>query len=522
MSTVAVVAACGGGGGDGSPAPQPTPVPTPAPGVAVTISGTARYESVPAYPGSAGLNYSAITAKPIRGATVQLLNGAGGVLATAVTDTAGHYSFNTTNGQSLRVRVRAELKDTDPANGMWDMTVRDNTSGDALYVLDSTLSTPVGNETRDLLAGSGWGGSSYTGTRAAAPFAVLDVTYQGLQKVLSAAPNVNLPALQLFWSKNNVPSRGSLSQGQIGTSFYTLNNGHKLYLLGAENTDTDEYDSHVVEHEFGHYLQRALSQDDSIGGEHGDNDRLDMRVAFSEGWGNGWSGIALNDPRYTDSNGRQQQSTGVLMNVNEAPSSNEAGWYSEATAQYLVWSLNADANIGFTPIYNALTALQSAPTFTSLYSFGVAMKGAGASAATVDSLWQGQSIFGTDAYGAGETNFSNISIANPVYRTHSGATQQYCISSTAGTYNKLGNSVFVRFTTSAGGHTLTLAPVSATGTDPDFYVVTSTGTRLQGRSETTDSETQTFSLPQGEHVAALTDYKLTANAPQRCFNFTVN
>lgn len=522
MSTVAMVAACGGGGGGSSSTPPPPP-----PGSAITISGTARYDSVPAQSSGAGLNYDAITQKPIRGATVQLLDSAGNALATTVTDAQGAYSFDTTSNQALRVRVRAELKDTDPANGMWDMTVRDNTStpGDALYVLDSAQFTPTASETHNLLAGSGWGGSSYTGTRAAAPFAVLDVAYQGLQKVLSAAPNVSLPALQLFWSKNNVPSTGDRSQGQIGTSSYVFaNNTHRLYLLGTEDVDTDEYDSHVVEHEFGHYLQRALSEDDNIGGSHGRNDRLDMRVAFSEGWGNGWSGIALNDPRYTDSIGSQQQTTGVLMNVNDAPSSNQ-GWYSEATAQYLVWSLNADASIGFTPIYNALTALRGKKPFTSLYSFGVAMKNSGASSATVDSLWQGQSIFGTDEYGSGETNFSTITVANPVYQTHTaaaGVAQQYCISSTAGTYNKLGNSVFVRFNTTAGNHTLTLVPASATGTDPDFYVVTSAGTRLQGRSTTTDSESQTFSFPEGEHVAALADFQLTISGVTRCFNFTVN
>lgn len=519
MSTVAVVAACGGGGGGSS-----TPTPPP-PGSAVTISGTARYDSVPAQSSGAGLDYSSITQKPIRGATVQLLDSAGNALATTVTDAQGTYSFDTTSSQALRVRVRAELKDTDPANGMWDMTVRDNTASDALYVLDSAQFTPTASETHDLLAGSGWGGGSYTGTRAAAPFAVLDVAYQGLQKVLSAAPNVSLPALQLFWSKNNVPSSGDRSQGQIGTSSYLFTNStHRLYLLGDENVDTDEYDSHVVEHEFGHYLQRALSEDDNIGGSHGRNDRLDMRVAFSEGWGNGWSGIALNDPRYTDSIGSQQQTTGVLMNVNDAPSSNQ-GWYSEATAQYLVWSLNADAGIGFTPIYNALTALRGKPPFTSLYSFGVAMKNAGASSATVDSLWQGQSIFGTDEYGSNETNFSTITVANPVYRTHTAATgvvQQYCISSTAGSYNKLGNSVFVRFSTTEGNHTLTLVPTAVTGTDPDFYVVTSAGTRLQGSARTTDTESRTFSFPAGEHVAALTDANMTSGVAQRCFNFTVN
>ena len=55
------------------------------------------------------------------------------------------------------------------------MRVLNNTNGNALYVLDSAaFNTGTANQTKNLLAGSGWGGTSYTGVRAAAPFAILD------------------------------------------------------------------------------------------------------------------------------------------------------------------------------------------------------------------------------------------------------------------------------------------------------------------------------------------------------------
>ena len=74
-------------------------------------------------------------------------------------------------------------------------------------------------------------------------------------------------------------------------------------MLGKENVDTDEYDASVIAHEWGHYYQSAFSRDDSPGGAHSGGDRLDRRVAFSEGWGNAWSGIALARSNYTDSSG---------------------------------------------------------------------------------------------------------------------------------------------------------------------------------------------------------------------------
>ena len=71
------------------------------------------------------------------------------------------------------VRVQAQSrKTTTPAR---NIRVLNNTNGNALYVLDSAVfNSGTTNQTKNLLAGSGWGGTSYTGIRSAAPFAILD------------------------------------------------------------------------------------------------------------------------------------------------------------------------------------------------------------------------------------------------------------------------------------------------------------------------------------------------------------
>ena len=89
-----------------------------------------------------------------------------------------------------------------------------------------------------------------------------------------------------------------------------------------------------------------------------------------------------------------------------------------------------------------------------------------------------------------------------------------------GSYNKLGNHVFVRFATAAGNRTLTLAPLG-TGTNLDFRVVDSNGQRYFGTGSGGAGESRTFNLSAGEHVAALTDSNYQGTA-QQCFNFTVN
>jgi hypothetical protein len=519
----------------------------PAGGASVTIQGQVLFESVPTDTTTNGrLLYTQTSNKPVRGATVQILPAAGGAaLAAGTTSSTGAYSLSIPTAQSVIVRVRAEMKKTSAPGGTWDFTVRDNTQGDGLYVLDTTpFTATTGATTRNMLAPSGWGGNGYSGARAAAPFAILDIVYDAAQKMLSASPNLSLPALQLMWSVNNRPSSGDLATGLIGTSFYRNSpsgGGRRIYILGAADTDTDEYDRPVVAHEFGHYVQDAFSRDDSIGGSHSSGDRLDMRVAFSEGWGNAWSGMALNTQYYTDSRGTSQQS-GFIVNLAASPASNH-GWFNERSVQYLFYQLHANPAIGFTPIFNVLAGLPATlpavGALSSIHSFAYNLKlQVPGQAAAIDTLLSGEQILVTNALGAGETNDGGIPDALPVYRTHSaaiGASQNYCLTDAAGTggseRNKLGANLFIRFTLGAGG-TRSITVVSANGaadSDPDFVLYRNDGTKTtfddgSGLSESTGG----IPLAAGTHIIELYDYALTRgidsdiNNGRRCFDVTIN
>jgi hypothetical protein len=61
---------------------------------------------------------------------------------------------------------------------------------------------------------------------------------------------------------------------------------NEIYVLGKALVDTDEFDSHVIVHEWGHYFDANLARSDSPGGRHGPGDVLDPRIAFGEAWGN--------------------------------------------------------------------------------------------------------------------------------------------------------------------------------------------------------------------------------------------
>jgi hypothetical protein len=503
----------------------------------MTITGNATYDSVPPT-AVGGLNFGGVTRKAIRGATVQMIDLGGNVIASATTGADGAYTLTSSNvPASVRVRVRAELKGAN-----FDFTVKDNTSGEALYVMESPSLAAAATATQNMNAASGWGGTRYTGTRVAAPFAILDVAYQAAQKVAQASASTVLPSLVMFWSGNNRPVGGDLASGAIGTSFFTqTQSGQRvLFLLGAENTDTDEFDSPVVAHEIGHYLQSAISRDDSPGGQHSDGEILDMRLAFSEGWGNAWAGMVLGAPTYFDSRNAQQAS-GFRFSLADPPNNPRNGWFEESTVQHLLYEWHENAAIGFGGIFQALDGLSASPSFTSIFAFNHYLRAARPSAATsINSLAAQYGVNGTDMYGSGETNNGGNTRYLPVYVDYGstlGVDRQVCLASQRGggtvadRGNRLGDTGYLRFTlTGSRSITVTRAAGTTDTTDPDFGVLLSTGAvGGQGSSETPNTETVTATLPAGTHALLLRDFLLTnptAAAPvtqtTRCFNVRIN
>jgi hypothetical protein len=532
-----LLAACGGGGSGGGGGGDDFTG-------SVVVSGTATYESVP-NSATGSLNYGARSFKPVRGATVELINTSGGaVLGTATTSATGTYSFAaiTGPGTPVAVRVRAELKADAPAT---DISVRDNTCGAvaagctaataALYAVQSSNVRLSGaTQTIDVRAGSGWGGSSYTAPRAAGPFAVLDAIYSGVQKVRAAVPAQALAPLRVMWSPNNTPAGGDteeeLARGEIGTSFFLDDaTGRRIYLLGAANTDTDEYDSHVVVHEWGHYLQSAVSRDDSVGGEHGGDDKLDMRVAFSEGFGNALSGMVLASPRYADSAGAAQGS-GFILDVSQNPSPTDRGWFSESSVQHLMWQWHENTSIGFAPLYQVLTGpMRSSAPIVAIHNFAHRLKAAvPAQVSAIDATLAAQSITVQDEWGTGESNIGGVAESVPVNTAILNGSASVCTSNAAGTPNKLRNFVNLRFTTAAAGNvTVRVAPDGYTGGDPDFVLIGADGVTRLGQDTKADLETSTLSLPAGTHALIVNEFKLPdrvlpAPAVERCLNVTIN
>ena len=523
IASAIALASCGGGGGGGGGGafflpPVVAPAPTaPDTSTLVTVSGTVSYDAVP-NPGGA-LIYESTSARPVRGATVEALDAASAVIASGITDATGKYAVTVPSNIQIVVRVKAQLAQSG-SGASFDVSVRDNTQSEALYVLDSTpFSSGGAASTRDLRAASGWTGTGYGSQRVAAPFAILDTVYTAMEKVRSVAPDIAFPPLRVFWSVNNVPASGNRALGQIGTtSFSSGSSGRAIYVLGKENVDTDEYDASVIAHEWGHYYQSAFSRDDSPGGAHSAAERLDRRLAFSEGWGNAWSGIALARRNYTDSVATAQ-AQGVNLDLATGPTSTP-GWYRENSVHAILWNLHQQ--VGFQPIHAALTGgFRATPAVTSIHPFAAAFNAASpANAGALTALLAAQNISAApnDPFASAETNNGGIASVIPMYLNAivGGAATTACVSNSAGAGNKLGSFAYLRVNAAAAGNRL----ISVTGpaaADPDFEVYS--GRLLAFSDGLGVSEAATVALLAGDNVIVLNDYNNAG--PSTCFSVTV-
>jgi len=398
--------------------------PTVDPADVYSLQGVLGYEFVPYDPVSDGLDYAATEVRPIRGAVVKLLDaGSEEVIWETTSDNEGQYSFLDAGVRDVKIWVYARTVSP-------PIRVEDNTSDDAVYVLESETVDLAGTETLNVTAGSGWGGQEYTEPRASGPFSVLDAAYSAGNRLLTETTNPpDFEECLLNWSIDNRPIGGDKSRGNITTSHW---DGSELYILGQENVDTDEFDIHVTVHEWSHYFESTISRSDSIGGPHSMGYLLDPRVAFGEGFGNAMSAIILDpDIIYSDSLGpRQQDGFTFDLEANSVDASQNPGWYSEGSIQALLFDLYDPANedydalaLGIDPLYQVMIGGQKdTPSLTTVFSFLTFLKEAYPQhVEAIDTLVAYHSSggdFGIDAvqdiWGTGETHGAELAGSLPI------------------------------------------------------------------------------------------------------------
>ncbi len=479
-----LLAGCDGSGSSGGPGGSGGEVPGPN----VQLSGRVTYDFVPTVaslaPREAYLDYASTVARPARGVQVAAIAEDGGELATGTADADGRYVLTVPKNANIRLRAIARLFKAPGDGASWDFTIRDNTSpgyadkAASIYAVQGeAFSTGVAHLSRDLHAASGWTGAGYGNPRSAAPFAILDQIFSAMQKVLAVDEDAVFAPMNTYWSIHNRNTNGDKAIGEIDTSHWQPGTDHPgLYILGKEDVDTDEYDTAVIVHEWGHYFEAKFSRSDSVGGPHGGGDLLDMRVTFGEGWGNALAGMVRDDPIYADTEGVQQSKVGVVMDLNTpADPADPPGWFNEASVQHMLYQMYKAPSIGFGAIYETMVGPQKdTPAYTSLFSFATYLRGAvdGAGQALIDTLLANIGMVNgatdLDIWGSNQNYPPTLDPGGkvfvvPVYRDFPLTTDEIiCGTYVLGQdYNKLGRYQFRRVTigaAEAGDYTLKFDP----------------------------------------------------------------
>ncbi len=541
-----LLSACGGGGGGGGNNPPP-------PGGSVTVSGKITFDRPPFRAQlTTGLDLDNPVESPARHVVVEALDASSNaVLASTTTDTSGDYSLSVPAGRNVFIRAKAQMLKADAAP-TWNFRVLNNTNGDALYAMDgSSFNSGTAASTRNLHAPTGWGSTSYTGTRAAAPFAILDTVFEAKELILSAEATRSLPELDLFWSSSNRNTSECTDDGNIGTTFYTTGGGDDgcgtstdlaagIYVLGdfaGGNGDTDEFDAHVIAHEFGHYYEDQFSRSDSVGGDHAGDDHVDFRLAFGEGWGNAFSGMTIDDPEYRDSYEGVDTDFGFDM---EADDQSPEGWYSEVSISELLWDIYDSGSepsdtlaLGFGPIHQAMTGGQrTTAALTSIFSFSEALRAASpTSSSGLNTLLAAENISSTDEFAAGETNDAGDAELLPLYDEDLVLNQQprlACSRSTFGVTggNRLGNRRYLRFGNDVA-RTVTIQVSGALGevgtvaaTDPDLFVYER---GFLAADIEQGNATLSLDLDAGTHIIEVYDFNIrTEPSTTRCMTVSIS
>ena len=398
---------------------------------AITLSGTVQYERVQSKTigSSSVLDFSNLKREPAKNILIQAINRDEDIVSSTYSNQNGEYSFNLEANTFIKIRAYAKMLKTD----VWDVKVIDNSNGNATYAIEGDLVyTGSYNSKRDLLATAS--------SRNAPPFAILGSIYLAMNKFYTIDKELSLPQLNINWSVNNIST----------SSYYDGTNN--IILQGDQKGDSDEYDSHIIIHEWGHFFENKLSRADNIGGAHGLAEHVDIRVAFGEGFGNALSAIITDNPLYFDTFGNNGWNMNIETSLHETQ-----GWFSEASVQRILYDLydkhkdKADnLSLGLKPLYQVLIGKQKdTPAFTSLFSFIHALKRENPDKSDkIDAIVSSEGIatieddYGTD-------RISNIEeMALPLYHELevNSELKKICTSNTYGEYNKLNNHKYLYFT----------------------------------------------------------------------------
>jgi hypothetical protein len=305
------------------------------PAGAATVQGTLLYEKVPATPEGLDLNHPEVV--PLAHVRVQLRTpDSAQVVAQGATDENGVYRLEAPeNAGSVILFVDSVSGDSRIKVGNPDNDYR-------VFAVVTGAFEPAQAPSRVTIPAR---------NNLSAPFNILGVIQRANRVMAQIDPDIPFDEFELgiLWSPSN----------ERGTYFDPEND--LGWVRGARDTDSDEFDDSVILRAYGKYLLWIFSRDDSPGGEHHVKERLDPRLAWSEGWGAFFAQAVLGDPVFIDTRGPGAAEAFTLDLEQDVLEGDTPGYWSEHSVASALWDIYAEAaadnshlGLGLQPIWRVL------------------------------------------------------------------------------------------------------------------------------------------------------------------------
>ncbi|MFH1441377.1 MAG: VWA domain-containing protein, partial [Candidatus Omnitrophota bacterium] len=319
-----------------------------------TISGKIRYENrIFNETGTGAPN--AVEFKPVRFAKVEIIRASdNAVVGTGQTNGDGTYNIEAKASLNDKVYLKCYSYTSEENNNYHIAVIRDFSPPDNDHYKDTeqkTVSQDSLTIDLDITEESGEGGA----------FNIFDCLVDGIDKVreLSGSTLPPPPIIPVIWEKGK----------EAGTG-YDPNASPSYIVVNGKDTDPDEYDDSVLLHEYGHFVMDNYSCDKSPGGDHQANDiNQDIRLSWSEGWADYFSGMVMGKQLYIDTGkvGTNEKTTLNIENLdyyNSIDGLNSlvniaTGQDTEVSVSSILWDLydstNEDADtqsLGAKPIWD--------------------------------------------------------------------------------------------------------------------------------------------------------------------------
>ncbi|MBL7545061.1 MAG: hypothetical protein JNL11_14685 [Bdellovibrionaceae bacterium] len=314
LLSVSVLVSCAKsrGGDQGSAAPSASETPNclelKGYGNPITVSGNAHYYYRPVSstmvsgqgtilvlsgnPVSTGIPY----------AEIEVLNSNSDIVQCSNTDASGNFSFQVDKDMGpLRVRVLSRA-----FNSKIKASVLEETNMNQPYAIEASFNsegTDVGGLTLTAFARQ-----SESSKLEGGAFHIFASIYKANQYIRAQTNDANWVAekVTVFWKAGFNPYSYFGYPNNL-LSFYKPGE-RKLFILGGKDgnvseADTDHFDTSVVLHEYGHFLEDVYGKTDSPGGYHNGDAVIDPRLAWSEGFANFFQAASQNTNYYVDTAG---------------------------------------------------------------------------------------------------------------------------------------------------------------------------------------------------------------------------